>query len=133
LGVTGASTLNETSVGNFTTTGSVSVTINDVAASAGGSENQAITNHTNFINYSGEENGTYTINLPSAVDGALLRFKTDSTISANKKIHLSPQTGETIDGSTEPYQMDRSFDGITLMGHTFGGSTNWFVIQKKEK
>ena len=133
LGVTGASTLNETSVGNFTTTGSVTTTINDVDASAGGSENQSITNHTNFINYSGAENGTYTINLPSAVDGALLRFKTDSTISATKKVHLSPQTGETIDGSTEPYQMDRSFDGLTLMGHTFGGSTNWFVIQKKEK
>ena len=133
LGVTGASTLNETSVGNFTTTGSVSVTINDVDASAGGSENLSLARHTNFINYSGAENGTYTINLPSAVDGALLRFKTDSTISATKKVHLSPQTGETIDGNTEPYQMDRSFDGITLMGHTFGGSTNWFVIQKKEK
>ena len=133
LGVTGASTLNETSVGNFTTTGSVSVTINDVDASAGGSENLSLARHTNFINYSGEENGTYTINLPSAVDGALLRFKTDSSISATKKVHLSPQTGETIDGNTEPYQMDRSFDGLTLMGHTFGGSTNWFVIQKKEK
>jgi len=133
LGVTGASTLNETSVGNFTTTGSVSVTINDVDASSGGSENQSLANHTNFINYSGDENGTYTINLPSAVDGALLRFKTDSSISATKKAQLTPQTGETIDGSTEPYVMDRSFDGITLMGHTFGGSTNWFVIQKKEK
>ena len=133
LGVTGASTLSETSVGNFTTTGSVTTSINDVDASSGGSENQSLANHTNFINYSGGENGTYTINLPSAVDGALLRFKTDSTISANKNVHLSPQTGETIDGSTEPYQMDRSFDGITLMGHTFGGSTNWFVIQKKEK
>ena len=133
LGVTGASTLNETSVGNFTTTGSVTTTINDVDASSGGSENQSLANHTNFINYSGEENGTYTINLPSAVDGALLRFKTDSSISANKKAQLTPQTGETIDGSTEPYVMDRSFDGITLMGHTFGGSTNWFVIQKKEK
>jgi hypothetical protein len=133
LGVTGLSTLNETSVGNFTTTGSVSVAINDVDASSGGSENQSLANHTNFINYSGDENGTYTINLPSAVDGALLRFKTDSSISANKKAQLTPQTGETIDGSTEPYVMDRSFDGITLMGHTFGGSTNWFVIQKKEK
>ena len=133
LGVTGASTLNETSVGNFTTTGSVTTSINDVDASSGGSENQSLANHTNFINYSGDENGTYTINLPSAVDGALLRFKTDSSISATKKAQLTPQTGETIDGSTEPYVMDRSFDGITLMGHTFGGSTNWFVIQKKEK
>lgn len=131
-----SSTLNVTetaSVNDITMNGAVNVAINDVSAGPGGSENQSLSNHTNFINFAGEENGTYTINLPSAVDGALLRFKTDTTISATKKVHLSPATGETIDGSSEPYQMDRSFDGITLMGHTFGGSTNWFVIQKKEK
>jgi len=127
--VGGVSTLQETSVQAFTMNSKVSVAINDVTAGSGGSENQSINNHMNFITYAGDENGTYTINLPNSQEGVELRFKTDSTISATKKVHLSPATGETIDGATEPYQMDRSFDGITLMGH----NGDWFITQKKEK
>ena len=100
-----------------------------VAGGAGGSENQAYANAFNFISYTGDETGTYTINLPASESGAVLQFKTDGTITANKKAQLTPQVGETIDGSSEPYQLDRSYDGITLVG--FGG--NWFITQKKEK
>ena len=127
LGVTGASTLATTSVGEFTTTDRVNVTINEITGNPGGSETISLRDHFNFVSYSGA-NGSYTINLPSSEDGVILRFKTDDTVLANKTIDLQPQSGERIDAEAS-YTMDRSYDGITLLGK--GG--NWFIIQKKEK
>ena len=130
LSVTGASTLQATSVGEFTTTGRVNVTLNEITGDPGGSETISASNNFNFIGFqTGGENGTYTINLPSSEAGMILRFKTDDTIAANKNISLTPQSGERIDGEAS-YTMDRPYDGITLMG---GPSGDWFVIQKKEK
>ena len=127
LGVTGNSTLATTSVGEFTTTSRVNVTINEVTGNPGGSETLSATNHFNFVSYEGG-NGSYTINLPSAEDGVILRFKTDDTIAANKTITLAPQSGERIDAEAS-YSMDRSYDGISLLGK----GSNWYIIQKKEK
>jgi hypothetical protein len=127
LDVTGSSTLATTSVGEFTTADRVNVTINDVAATPGGNETQNLRNHFNFISYSGG-NGTYTINLPAAEDGVILRFKTDDTISNSKSITLQPNGGERIDGEAS-YDMDRAYDGISILGKSGG----WYVIQKKEK
>jgi len=127
LSVTGTSTLQATSVQEFTTNDRVNVTINDVAATPGGSETLSLSNHFNFINYSGG-NGTYTINLPASEDGVILRFKTNDTIVANKTLTLQPQSGERIDAESS-YVMDRSYDGISLLGK----DGNWFIIQKKEK
>lgn len=127
LGVTGTSTLGVTNVGAFTTTNQVAVTVNQITATPGGSETLSISNHFNFISYSGG-NGTYTINLPAAEDGVILRFKTDDTILANKTVTLDPNGSERIDGEAS-YIMDRSYDGITILGL----NSAWFVIQKKEK
>ena len=127
LNVTGASTLQTTSVREFTMTERVNVTINDVSANPGGSETISLRDHMNFISYSGA-NGTYTINLPSSEDGVIVRFKTDDTINNSKSITLQPQSGERIDAEST-YTMDRAFDGITLLGK----NNNWFIIQKKEK
>jgi len=127
LDVTGASTLQETSVGEFTTTGRVNVTLNSITGNPGGSETISASNHFNFITYSGS-NGTYTINLPAAEDGVILRFKTDDTISNSKSITLQPNGGERIDGEAS-YDMDRAYDGISILGKSGG----WYVIQKKEK
>ena len=129
LDVTGASTLATTSVGEFTTTGRVNVTLNEVTGAPGGSETLLTSNNFNFIDFASGENGTYTLNLPSSEPGLIMRFKTDDTISNSKDISLTPQSGERIDGEAS-YTMDRPYDGITLMG---GPSGNWFVIQKKEK
>lgn len=129
LGVTGNSTLATTSVGEFTTTGRVNVTLNEVTGNPGGSETLSSANNFNFIDFESGENGTYTLNLPSSEPGLIMRFKTDDTIAANKNISLTPQSGERIDGE-DSYSMDRPYDGITLMG---GPSGDWFVIQKKEK
>ena len=127
LDVTGNSTLSATSVGEFTTTDRVNVTLNEITGNAGGSETLLLRNHFNFISYEGA-NGTYTINLPAAEDGVILRFKTDDTVLANKTITLAPQSGQRIDAESS-YIMDRSYDGITLLGK----DSNWYIIQKKEK
>ena len=127
LGVVGSSTLSTTSVGEFTTTDRVNVTLNEITGNPGGSETLSLRNHFNFISYSGT-NGSYTVNLPSAEDGVIMRFKTDDTVLANKTITLAPQSGERIDAEAS-YIMDRSYDGITLLGK----DSNWYIIQKKEK
>ena len=129
LGVTGNSTLAATSVGEFTTTGRVNVTLNEVTGTPSGSETLSSANNFNFIDFASGENGTYTLNLPASEPGLIMRFKTDDTISNSKDISLTPQSGERIDGEAS-YTMDRPYDGITLMG---GPSGDWFVIQKKEK
>ena len=127
LGVTGNSTLATTSVGEFTTTDRVNVTLNEITGNPGGSESISARDHFNFISYSGG-NGNYTVNLPAAETGIIMRFKTDDTILANKTITLTPQSGERIDAEAS-YVMDRSYDGITLLGK----DSNWYIIQKKEK
>ena len=129
LEVVGSSTLAATSVGEFTTTGRVNVTLNEVTGAPGGSETLSTSNNFNFIDFASGENGTYTLNLPSSEPGLIMRFKTDDTIAANKNISLTPQSGERIDGE-DSYSMDRPYDGITLMG---GPSGDWYIIQKKEK
>jgi len=129
LGVTGNSTLAATSVGEFTTTSRVNVTINDITANPGGSETLAASKHFNFLTYSGG-NGTYTITLPEAEDGVILRFKTDDTIAANKTVTIAPQSGGRIDEEAN-YVLNRSLDGVSLLGRS--GSNKWYVIQKKEK
>ena len=129
LGVTGNSTLAATSVGEFTTTGRVNVTLNEVTGTPSGSETLSPSKNFNFIDFESGENGTYTLNLPASEPGLIMRFKTDDTIAANKNISLTPQSGERIDGEAS-YSMQRPYDGVTLMG---GPSGDWFVIQKKEK
>ena len=129
LGVTGNSTLAATSVGEFTTTSRVNVTINDITATGGGSENLSANKNFSFLTYSGE-NGTYTITLPEAEDGVILRFKTDDTIAANKTVTIAPQSGGRIDEEAN-YVLNRPLDGVSLLGRS--GSNKWYVIQKKEK
>ena len=127
LGVTGLSTLAATSVGVFTTTNQVNVTINQITATAAGSQTLENAKHFNFLSYSGG-NGNYTITLPVAEDGVILRFKTDDTISATKTITLQGDGSERIDGESS-YIMNRSYDGISIVAL----NSNWFIIQKKEK
>ena len=113
--------------GTLSTNGGVTTAVNAVTATPAGSEDISASNYMNFISYSGV-NGTYTLNLPAASDGVLLRFKTDNTVLANKTVTLSANGSETIDGEST-YVMDRSYDGISLLGY----SGNWYIVQKKEK
>jgi len=113
--------------GDITVSGKMKVVVNDITASAGGASTVTGSNHFNVITFTGD-NGTHTITLPVVEEGIILRFKTDGTISNTKDVTLATQGGATIDGNGN-YTMDRPYDGITLLGH----SSNWLVIQKKEK
>ena len=127
LGVTGISTLAATSVGQFTTTSSVSVSVNSIVGSPGGSETLTNAKHFNFLSYSGGT-GTYTIQLPPAEDGIILRFKTNDTIAANKTITLQGDGSERIDAESS-FILSRPYDGISILGK----DSLWFIIQQKEK
>jgi hypothetical protein len=79
-------------------------------------------------------NGQAFIELPLIAEshGRIIQFHSDASISAVKYITLRPNagdTGVTINGGTS-YDFDRSYDGITVLGHT---DNNWYIIQKKEK
>lgn len=103
--------------------------ITDVTHSAGSTYNVQDTEYMIFNTWSGG-NGTATINLPAARDneGRLLRFKSDSTISANTSITLSPSGSETIDGDPE-FAFNRDYDGVMLLAH----DSDWYIIQRKSK
>ena len=63
----------------------------------------------------------------------MLRFKSDDTISANEYYRITVNgddytNGTRIDGQAY-YEMDRAYDGITIMCH----DNDWYVIQRKEK
>ena len=105
----------------------MNVTINQITATAAGNETLENAKHFNFLSYSGG-NGTYTITLPAAEDGVILRFKTDDSVVANKTITLQGDGSERIDGESS-YIMNRSYDGISIVAL----NSNWFIIQKKEK
>jgi len=86
-----------------------------------------------FNTWSGA-NGTSNITLPPIAEshGRIIQFHSDSTISANTDVILRPDSGDTsttIDGAGS-YAFNRSYDGITILGHT---DDNWYIIQKKEK
>jgi len=84
-----------------------------------------------IMNSSTGGNGTSQIHLPTTTgnDGRIIRFKSDSTIAANKIVQIRPDdVSETIDGATS-YDFDRSYDGLSILCH----NGEWFIIQKKEK
>ena len=139
LGVTGAATMNAATINGTATlnaksvvNGSWNANIRDVDAGAGADYSVEEPDYILFLNYTGG-NGTFTIYLPPVAtnEGRMIRVKTDSTISATKKIELKPDggdTGATIDGEAAS-TMNRPYDGATYLCH----DGDWYVIQKKEK
>jgi hypothetical protein len=121
LDVTGTSTLGTTDVGNFTTTDQVNVTINEIDATASGTTTIEGRNNTNFISWSGGA-GSHVLNLPSSENGMVLNFHVDDTITEEKKIVLTPQTGELIDGDST-YTIETGLEDITLLAY----DSNWFL------
>lgn len=104
--------------------------ITDVENRDGGTYNVRNTDALIFNSWAGP-NGSSTINLPptSGNEGRIIRFKSDSTISANGYVRIRPDNvSETIDGATS-YDFKRSYDGLSILCH----DSKWFIIQKKEK
>ena len=75
--------------------------------------------------------GNMTLTLPDATStnnvNRLMRFISDSTFNTNTRVYLTPASGQTIDGSSNYYEINKEFEGIQL----WSDGVEWFIIQKK--
>ena len=122
---------NATTQGVTTQNGALVHSVKDLSHSDGSSYSVVASDYMLFNSWTGGgDNGEAVVKIPSAAsnEGRLLRFKSDDTITANKRVILVPSGSETIDGATS-YTMNRSYDGIMILAH----SSRWYIIQRKEK
>ena len=84
------------------------------------------------LSWSGGTNPDVTLNLPDATNAnntyRTLRFISDSTFTnASHHVDLTPTGGQTLDGSTDPYVINKAYEGIMV----WSDGVEWFIIQKK--
>ena len=74
-------------------------------------------------------NGTMILNLPIAASNVnrVMRFISNTGFSASTHADLTPQGGDTLDGSTNKYRINKAYEGIQV----WSNGTEWFIIQKK--
>jgi hypothetical protein len=80
------------------------------------------------LSWSGS-NGNMTMTMPdcSKNTNRVMRFISDRTFSTNTRVYLTPASGQGIDGSATPYEINKAFEGIQL----WSDGAEWFIIQKK--
>jgi len=73
--------------------------------------------------------GNMTLNLPSASDNInrAIRFISNGGFDTNTRVYLTPIGGDTLDGTTNYYQINKTYDGIKI----WSDGSEWFIIQKK--
>ena len=73
--------------------------------------------------------GNMTLNLPSASDNVnrAIRFISNGGFNTNTRVYLTPIGGDTLDGSTNYYEINKTYEGIKI----WSDGTEWFIIQKK--
>jgi len=83
-----------------------------------------------YLSWSGG-NGVHSLNLGDATaivnQYRFIRFVADGTVTANTEFYLTPQGGQTLDGSLSAYQIDREYEGIAV----WSDGSNWIRIQTK--
>ena len=74
-------------------------------------------------------NGTAVYTLPDAVAHAnrKIRFISDSSFSASDHFDITPASGQNLDGSSNPYRINKDYEGIAI----WSDGVEWFIIQKK--
>ena len=74
-------------------------------------------------------NGTMILNLPLAASNVnrVMRFISNTGFSGPTHADLTPQGGDTLDGSTNRYRINKAYEGIQV----WSNGTEWFIIQKK--
>ena len=75
-------------------------------------------------------NGTMILNLPIAASNVnrVMRFISNTGFGAGtQNADLTPQGGDTLDGSTNKYRINKAYEGIQV----WSNGTEWFIIQKK--
>ncbi len=73
--------------------------------------------------------GTMVLNLPLAASNVnrVMRFISNAGFTASTHVDLTPQGGDTLDGSTNKYRINKAYEGIQV----WSNGTEWFIIQKK--
>jgi len=74
-------------------------------------------------------NGTAVYTLPDAVAHAnrKIRFISDSTFNSQDHVDVTPAAGQTLDGSSGRYRINKDYEGITV----WSDGVEWFILQKK--
>ena len=80
------------------------------------------------LSWSGS-NGTMVLNLPLAASNVnrVMRFISNTSFTGTHNADLTPQGGDTLDGSTNKYRINKAYEGIQV----WSNGTEWFIIQKK--
>ena len=81
------------------------------------------------LSWSGS-NGTMVLNLPLAASNVnrVMRFISNTGFGAGtQNADLTPQGGDTLDGSTNKYRINKAYEGIQV----WSNGVEWFIIQKK--
>ena len=73
--------------------------------------------------------GTMVLNLPLAASNAnrVMRFISNTGFAASTHADVTPQGGDTLDGSTNKYRINKAYEGIQV----WSNGVEWFIIQKK--
>lgn len=73
--------------------------------------------------------GNMTLNLPSASSSTnrAIRFISNGGFNTNTRVYLTPSGGDTLDGSTNYYEINKEYEGI----YVWSDGNEWFIIQKK--
>lgn len=74
-------------------------------------------------------NGDMTLNLPSAAsnENRIIRFISNGGYATATRTNLTPIGGDTLDGSTSAYVINKAYEGIQV----WSDGEQWFIIQKK--
>ena len=81
------------------------------------------------LSWSGS-NGTMVLNLPLAASNVnrVMRFISNIGFGAGtQNADLTPQGGDTLDGSTNKYRINKAYEGIQV----WSNGVEWYIIQKK--
>lgn len=80
------------------------------------------------LTWSGQS-GTQILNLPSALDNTnrIIRIISNGGYQVATRTELTPIGGDTLDGSTAAYVINKPYEGIQV----WSDGVQWFIIQKK--
>lgn len=75
--------------------------------------------------------GNMVLSLPDATTSKstnrIIRIVTNGGFNTNTRVRLTPIAGQTLDGSSNYYELNISYEGLML----WSDGSEWFIIQKK--
>ena len=75
--------------------------------------------------------GNMVLSLPDATTSKstnrIIRIVTNGGFNTNTRVRLTPIAGQTLDGSSNYYELNVSYEGLML----WSDGVEWFIIQKK--